>query len=76
MKACAAGLLLIAILAMANVVSAGVYLALWPTAAEIFSDETYAVAAAFVIGILAVASALLFLLGALYCLPRWLAERS
>lgn len=72
MRACAAGLIILVVLALANVVGAGVYLALWPIAAEISGDETYMMIATCAVGILAVVCAVLFLVGATSHLPRLL----
>lgn len=65
MKTFSAGAAFVAILVLANVVAAGVFAVLGPLATEL-ADETAQIATMALVGVLAVACALLFIKGALF----------
>lgn len=67
MKKLAAGGLILAVFLLANVVAGGVLIVLWPL---VRGWDELAPLGVFLIGLLAVACALLFALGALHHLPR------
>lgn len=69
MKIVAGAVIIIALL-LANVVAAGVFLVLGPLVPR--GDDAVATVGMLAVGIVAVGCALLFLLGALRNVPRWL----
>lgn len=73
MKTLAGGAAFVAILFLANVVAAGVFLALWPIVRP--ADELVAVIAAALVGIVSVACAYFFIVGVMVKIPRWLSKQ-
>lgn len=63
----------LAVLLLANVVGGGVFLVLWPALRP--ADETGEIVAGIAVGIVSVACAYFFVVGAMQQIPRWLDRR-
>lgn len=68
-----AGAAVLTALLLANVVAAGVFLVLWPIARP--ASEAGEVVATITFGIISVACAYFFVVGAMQQIPRWLNRR-
>ncbi len=76
MKNLAGGAAFVAVLILANVVGAGVFLVLWPLVKPITAGNDWAeLVAAALLGAISVACAYFFLAGALAQIPRWMNRR-
>jgi hypothetical protein len=65
-----AGALVVGVFLSANVVAAGIFLVLGPLAPK--DNDTVAVIGMYLIGAIAVACSIFFIVGAMHHIPRWL----